>query len=192
MCPPPPDFGTCVELCGKGNECEDGFMCCSNGCGHTCQKPVEASEPKCCDPREQPGTNGFPLCKENYACCPLTGEWVCSIGDGKTFPCDGSLISGDELGEACTITKGPPILCCEPDDRPLCLIGNAACCPTTGDWSCPNGFEDEYLCGDRIIGIDEAGDACPGELHCTAVCNLCVSSGVSISTRTRIVCGTMR
>ncbi|XP_078344405.1 uncharacterized protein LOC144630009 isoform X1 [Oculina patagonica] len=41
-CPPPLGAGTCVMECGPGlPECdrELGLICCSNGCGWTCQKP---------------------------------------------------------------------------------------------------------------------------------------------------------
>ena len=32
--------GTCVEACGLNGRCPKGELCCSNGCGHTCQKAV--------------------------------------------------------------------------------------------------------------------------------------------------------
>ncbi|XP_064631971.1 BPTI/Kunitz domain-containing protein-like [Lineus longissimus] len=40
-CPAVPTgtFGICVELCPSSG-CPDGTMCCSNGCGHTCQVPA--------------------------------------------------------------------------------------------------------------------------------------------------------
>ncbi|KAK7869831.1 hypothetical protein R5R35_008049 [Gryllus longicercus] len=40
QCPnmPPGTFGPCVEACGSG--CTDGTICCSNGCGHECMRPV--------------------------------------------------------------------------------------------------------------------------------------------------------
>eukprot|EP01006_Ploeotia_vitrea_P036985 TRINITY_DN66079_c7_g9_i3.p1 TRINITY_DN66079_c7_g9~~TRINITY_DN66079_c7_g9_i3.p1 ORF type:complete len:1148 (+),score=204.41 TRINITY_DN66079_c7_g9_i3:23-3445(+) len=46
---PPASSGTgfCVELCVPGDptSCAAGLMCCSNGCGHTCQTPVKIGTP---------------------------------------------------------------------------------------------------------------------------------------------------
>ena len=39
-CPAPPRFGTCVEACGRDGGCKAGQLCCSNGCGHTCQDAI--------------------------------------------------------------------------------------------------------------------------------------------------------
>jgi len=41
-CPalPPGTIGTCVEACSSDDICPDGQLCCSNGCGHTCQDAV--------------------------------------------------------------------------------------------------------------------------------------------------------
>ena len=44
-CPQPacPDvrglIGTCDERCSEDRSCEDGQLCCSNGCGHACMVP---------------------------------------------------------------------------------------------------------------------------------------------------------
>ena len=40
VCPEPPGFGLCVESCSADSPCEDGQLCCSNGCGHTCMDGV--------------------------------------------------------------------------------------------------------------------------------------------------------
>nr|XP_040125053.1 protein Wfdc21-like [Ictidomys tridecemlineatus] len=41
-CPSVPEgeVGTCAELCSGDDSCPRGMKCCSNGCGHTCQKAV--------------------------------------------------------------------------------------------------------------------------------------------------------
>lgn len=38
-CPPlePEDVGSCVEACFDNDDCIRGYLCCYNGCGHTCQ-----------------------------------------------------------------------------------------------------------------------------------------------------------
>ena len=33
-------FGTCDEKCSGDDECSNGQLCCSNGCGHDCMDPV--------------------------------------------------------------------------------------------------------------------------------------------------------
>ncbi|XP_078681744.1 uncharacterized protein LOC144916492 [Branchiostoma floridae x Branchiostoma belcheri] len=33
-------LGVCVEACRDDSDCDMGKLCCSNGCGHTCQDPV--------------------------------------------------------------------------------------------------------------------------------------------------------
>ncbi len=32
--------GICVEMCSSSAQCPSGSLCCSNGCGHTCQPAV--------------------------------------------------------------------------------------------------------------------------------------------------------
>ena len=58
----------------------------------------ECTPEKCCDPAKEPGVGGNKPCFEGHSCCPITGEWQCSIGDGKTFPCPGWPQAG---GPAC-------------------------------------------------------------------------------------------
>lgn len=37
-------FGICVEECSNDAACDSDLRCCSNGCGHTCQKPTSMWE----------------------------------------------------------------------------------------------------------------------------------------------------
>nr|XP_040126458.1 WAP four-disulfide core domain protein 18-like [Ictidomys tridecemlineatus] len=41
-CPELPEgtYATCAEMCSGDDSCPMGMKCCSNGCGHTCQKAV--------------------------------------------------------------------------------------------------------------------------------------------------------
>ena len=32
--------GACEDRCFDDDECSDGQLCCSNGCGHDCMDPV--------------------------------------------------------------------------------------------------------------------------------------------------------
>jgi len=67
------------------------------------------SEPMCCDPSQEPGQNGNPICKEGHACCPTNGQWVCSIGDGHTFPCVGA--PQGPFGQPCASCDGAGQFC---------------------------------------------------------------------------------
>ena len=40
VCPQPTGFGVCVESCSDDLPCENGQLCCSNGCGHACMAGV--------------------------------------------------------------------------------------------------------------------------------------------------------
>lgn len=41
ICPRSIGFGICVELCTTDSSCPGDQKCCSTGCGHTCQSPVD-------------------------------------------------------------------------------------------------------------------------------------------------------
>jgi len=52
VCPKPEGMGICVEECTGHADCaSDGMLCCSNGCGHVCVRPVDPTakmpEAKC-------------------------------------------------------------------------------------------------------------------------------------------------
>ncbi|KAL3869867.1 hypothetical protein ACJMK2_042494 [Sinanodonta woodiana] len=56
-------IGSCVEDCSSDDDCVGSQKCCSNGCGHTCQKPtsVRSSTSK---PGRCPRISGFGTCVE--------------------------------------------------------------------------------------------------------------------------------
>mmetsp|Transcript_57529 Transcript_57529/g.106261 ORF Transcript_57529/g.106261 Transcript_57529/m.106261 type:complete len:252 (+) Transcript_57529:101-856(+) len=44
-CPSPEGMvGTCVEACSDHSDCQEGQLCCSNGCGHVCMGSAEARQ----------------------------------------------------------------------------------------------------------------------------------------------------
>ena len=101
---------TCDDCpCGYNdgcNECScgrDGSASCTElAClvqGTPFCKECPASD-KCCDPRKEPGMFGNPPFFEGHRCCGVTGEWVGSIGDGKTFFCGKQLITSG-FGKPC-------------------------------------------------------------------------------------------
>ena len=58
--------------------------------------PVTSFPAKCCDPLKEPGKFGNPFCFEGAGCCP-SGKWTCSIGDGRSFSCDGKIVINPPL-----------------------------------------------------------------------------------------------
>uniref|UniRef100_A0A3B4B1V8 WAP domain-containing protein n=1 Tax=Periophthalmus magnuspinnatus TaxID=409849 RepID=A0A3B4B1V8_9GOBI len=75
LCPGPSRFGECVKNCTFDEDCKGEDKCCSNGCGHTCQRPVIKSKPGSC-----PDTSPFfttckiecaddSQCLRNLKCC---------------------------------------------------------------------------------------------------------------------------
>ncbi|EDQ90607.1 uncharacterized protein MONBRDRAFT_31826 [Monosiga brevicollis MX1] len=92
LCPAIPDDCAAVSR-PKYDDC---------GCMIKCPECIAKKE-QCCNPLLEPGKFGNPMGFEGYACCPTTGEWVFSIGDGKTFPCPGQ--EQGPFGDACKLPK---------------------------------------------------------------------------------------
>ena len=53
-CPPPPPGGTCEERCSSDANCPGVQKCCSHGCGHSCQDPVQQQHGTCPSPTLSP------------------------------------------------------------------------------------------------------------------------------------------
>lgn len=117
LLPPPPGpgqcpritpgtIGTCVIKCRGDEDCKNGQLCCSNGCGRVCTDPVF---PKLVCPRP----TGFGICVERCSSdedCPGIKK-CCSNGcghecmkpvigygcwyNGKIFPPGSSFPAGD-------------------------------------------------------------------------------------------------
>ncbi|XP_062508376.1 latent-transforming growth factor beta-binding protein 2-like [Corticium candelabrum] len=56
-------FGFCVELCSSDASCTTDEKCCSNGCGHSCQKSQQIFHDGHCPPT----SGGFGICVSNCA-----------------------------------------------------------------------------------------------------------------------------
>ncbi len=152
-CPKPTGSGICVELCSSDMDCSGNQKCCSNGCGHVCENPVDVEPQNPCGfgsplssvfcgrgPTHQDCPKGY-SCKTDpvdaYAvCCP---EDLCSEGGNSTTcyidPCD--VITCPDFPEAQCV----PNYChgcyasffvgsknvtkmCEGDDEPPCPEGS--------------------------------------------------------------------
>jgi hypothetical protein len=100
----------------------------AGGCSGDNDDPKEPSA-SCCNPAEQPGTNGNPLCFEGATCC-ADGTWACNEGDGS---------------ETCAapVCTAETTACCDPammpgtNGIPFCIEG-ASCC-ADGTWACNEG-----------------------------------------------------
>ena len=64
---------------------------------------------QCCVPGKEPGQYGNADCPMNHTCCPTSGEWVCSNGDG-TFNCPGAPGGGgDPCATGVWLPEGPVV-----------------------------------------------------------------------------------
>ena len=78
-------LGLCTEECSADSDCEQGFKCCSNGCGHQCMQGVTTSS-RCLylERKYNPKLIGayIPQCDEDgsfrkYQCHGSTGYCWC-------------------------------------------------------------------------------------------------------------------
>jgi len=80
---------------------------------------------RCCDPSQEPGKNGNPICFEGYKCC-ITGEWACASGGGNSFLCGGQWTpSTGTFGFPCPELP-PAAVCCDALKEPG-KYGNSIC-----------------------------------------------------------------
>jgi len=81
-CPTPgPGEHPCLISCSTTTPCASGKMCCSNGCGRTCQTPVEKRVTLTCP---VPGPGEHP-CLDSCSVAGCTGgKMCCSNGCGRT------------------------------------------------------------------------------------------------------------
>jgi len=99
-----------------------------NDCGCQVDCGTLICPPKCCPAESEPGKFGNPMCFEGHACCPSTGLWACSIGDGKTFPCGGTdpscvpCAGSSSLSVATTVLLRMTTLALPPQQSPLCSV----------------------------------------------------------------------
>ena len=103
--------GICSEECSNDTDCIAQQKCCSNGCGHTCIKPVSipyialplecpdfSNKPIICDVRE---CNDSSDCADNKFCCQNPcGSVVCTPPSPPPFPCTAAVnsLNGALLG----------------------------------------------------------------------------------------------
>uniref|UniRef100_A0ABM0M9L3 Papilin-like n=1 Tax=Saccoglossus kowalevskii TaxID=10224 RepID=A0ABM0M9L3_SACKO len=62
------DFAICTVFCSEHSDCDEGRLCCSNGCGRVCTDPVPDVKPGNC-PELEDGTGVcFEGCGNDYDC----------------------------------------------------------------------------------------------------------------------------
>ena len=87
MCPKmsSDSVGACAEQCSSDGDCTEGYLCCSNGCGHSCMAPVYVPyhPPPLICPSVSSDTVG--ICSEECGNgCSETDELCCSNGCGHS------------------------------------------------------------------------------------------------------------
>jgi hypothetical protein len=173
------------------NDCacgDDGLLL---GCTkRACPTEVPQEEPRClekerqcCDPMQSPGFGSdFGGCKgEGFRCCP-DGQWSCSIGDGKTFPCGGELVTTG-FSEPCNT----PIVC--PVDVKTCSDGGIVSRDPQNECRFPECEKrlcaaDVMTCPDgSFVGRDSENGCtfqpCPTPVVCAADVKICYDGSAS-------------
>ncbi|XP_034300784.2 uncharacterized protein [Magallana gigas] len=153
-------FGICVEECSNDAACDSDLKCCSNGCGHTCQKPTILKTGKCPASLNRLGglcigQKDVPSCKNDQdcpgkeLCCRSECEVnVCSSPEEKT-PCQREL-------EAATIQVLSQVDSCNPVFIPRC--------DSNGNFHRTQCYDHNGMCfcvfpnGTKIPGTEERGN----------------------------------
>ena len=136
-CPMPSGFGLCVHQCSDNTGCSTGRICCSNGCGMTCVRPVPTSPPPTTT-SPPPTTTSTPPTSTR---CPVMGGdgfGACVISCSSDSDCTGGrLCCSNGCGQTCitpvTVPTSPP--------------------PTTGTVTCRSGGR-EYRPGETFTASD--------------------------------------
>ncbi|XP_060600711.1 papilin-like [Ruditapes philippinarum] len=171
LCPEPPPFGLCVELCTSDSNCIDDYKCCPNGCGHTCQKPVlDCSQvvcvrPSCLNGHVIPEGECCPICRpEKPGICPeLEDGGICLLACLIDNECPGS--------QKCCINGCKHT--CETPLPETCPNGRNGSCGTIAGLSCPN----DTTCMFKKDHPDAAGKCCIDKPKPIEVCVLPVKFG---------------
>jgi hypothetical protein len=130
-----PHIGSLVALLA-------GLAAAATGCDDDSIGKGQSPSTACCNPEEEPGAGGSPLCVEGASCC-ADGTWSCNDADGSS--------ACDQAQGVCTATA-----CCDPAEqpgvggRPYCTEG-ATCC-ASGSWSCNDADGSTYC--------DDVGSVC--------------------------------
>ena len=129
-CPTPQGFGACVELCENDLSCNGTQKCCSNGCGHWCQEPVNySSKPGVC-PSSDGNSIGLCVeeCRNDQSCSG--DKKCCSNGCGHSCQTPVTIKPGD-----CPVSVGFGT-CDEKCTNDLSCSGNQKCCSNGCGRSC--------------------------------------------------------
>jgi len=98
-CPPAEGPGICVELCSSNDDCSNGQLCCSNGCGHVCTDPALVCPPPgigtCVEECKSDDD-----CSNDQLCCSNGCGHVCTNGvqAAHSVPLESALIESVQSG----------------------------------------------------------------------------------------------
>ncbi|XP_060576345.1 uncharacterized protein LOC132733695 [Ruditapes philippinarum] len=148
----PDQAGVCIEMCRADNDCYNGQICCSNGCGHVCSDPKPQGTDSCKHGNSSFSTgdsfpasdgcnfcycyNGMISCTEMY--CPSVNEscWY----NGRRYN-NGDSFQADDGCNSCFCSKG----------NVACTL--MLCPPVADDKDCLyNGAK--YFSGDNFLAAD--------------------------------------
>eukprot|EP01006_Ploeotia_vitrea_P028452 TRINITY_DN61146_c0_g2_i1.p1 TRINITY_DN61146_c0_g2~~TRINITY_DN61146_c0_g2_i1.p1 ORF type:complete len:474 (-),score=57.31 TRINITY_DN61146_c0_g2_i1:161-1582(-) len=156
--------GICVEDCTGDEDCtREGEMCCSNGCGHTCQPSVEATSKLVC-PTLPPDTVGACAeeCSQDDDC--TGGMLCCSNGCGHSCSTGVDQNGNPPTDKKCTTA---------PDTKREGLKVVKA--PEDSEYPVAAGTEIEFKCEDefgmRLKGDNPAKCQADGTWTTLPVCN---------------------
>ncbi|XP_070557411.1 balbiani ring protein 3-like [Ptychodera flava] len=180
-------FGICVEECSSDGDCSGDEKCCSNGCGHTCVKPVQVSDVE--KPGECPvasGDRGFGICVEECSSdSDCSGEdKCCSNGCGHTCVKPLKVADIKKPGECPVASGGGGFgICVEECSSDGDCSGDEKCCSNGCGHTCVKPLqvsdvekpgECPVASGDRGFGI--CVEECSSDSDCSGE-DKCCSNG---------------
>ncbi|XP_060554606.1 kielin/chordin-like protein isoform X3 [Ruditapes philippinarum] len=147
-CPRPDGMGICVERCTNDDSCPRRQKCCSNGCGHTCQRPIRGKRCRYLGGTYRDGESFRDDCNTcvcndgNVACTRMACLKTCvhngvTYRDGESYmnECNTCMCSNGQ--SICTLMACPgrPGSCSKIGSA----VGSICIDECTSDYNCPVG-----------------------------------------------------